>query len=332
MAHTRRSFLNFISRSESRADNCWLHVSRSAMACRFEVTVAASEETGVAVATEALDEVDRLEAQLTVFRDSSEVSHVNAHAADQPVKISRTLFQLLTECKRLSASTGGAFDVTSGPLTRCWGFLRRVGRVPTGEEIQAARALVGSKHLLLDQNELTVQFAKPGLEINLGSIGKGYALDLAGDILSRKLRGALLNAGASSMRAIGSGERGEGWTVGLRHPRSKFRRLGVLRLRDCALSTSGNEEQFFDHEGRRFSHIIDPRSGWPSEHVTSVSVVASSGALSDALATAFFVGGRELAEEYCGTHEDVFVVMLESGAQKPVTFGKSIRCDGLRDF
>ena len=329
---TRRSFLNFISRSEPRADESWLHVNRAAMACKFEVTLSAAEEKGVVAATEALDEVDRLEAQLTIFRESSEVSYVNAHAAEDPVKISAALFDLLTDCKRLSADTGGAFDITSGPLTRCWGFLRRVGRVPSSEEIEAASALVGSEHLLLDSNESTVKFGKPGLEINLGSIGKGYALDRAGEVLSSRLSNALFNAGASSIRAIGSGERGEGWTVGLRHPRSKFKRLGVLRLRDCALSTSGNEEQFFDHEGRRFSHIIDPRSGWPSERVTSVSVVAKTGALSDALATAFFVGGRELAEQYCATHEDVFVVMLESGAQRPILLGKSFGCDGLRDF
>jgi len=331
MVQTRRNFLNFLSRSEQR-DAYWLHVNRTAMACRFEVTLPASNDSGVGTATSALDEVDRLEAQLSVFRESSEVSHVNAHASENPVKISQALLDLLVQCKALSAATGGAFDITSGPLTRCWGFLRRVGRVPSGEEIEAARASVGSEHLRLDLGETTIQFAKPGLEINLGSIGKGYALDQAGELLSDKLPGALFNAGASSLRAIGAGERGDGWVVGLRHPRSKFRRLGVLRLKDCALSTSGNEEQFFDQDGRRFSHIIDPRNGWPSEHVTSVSVVARTAALSDALATAFFVGGRDLAEAYCSTHEDVFVVMLESGAQQPITFGKSSGCDGLRDF
>src|SRR6185295_12269718 len=112
MATTRRSFLNLLSRTEPRKYDCWLHVNRTAMACRFEVTLPAAEETGVAVATEALDEVDRLEAQLTVFRDNSEVSHVNAHAADQPVKISQALFDLLNECKRLNTETAGAFDVT----------------------------------------------------------------------------------------------------------------------------------------------------------------------------------------------------------------------------
>jgi len=332
MPYNRRNFLNLIARSEPRVDDCWLHVNRTAMACRFEVTLPTSEQIGISAATEALDEVDRLEAQLTVFRDSSEVSHVNRHAAIEPVKISRSLFDLFVLCKHLHAETGGAFDITSGPLTRCWGFFKREARFPDRNEIAAALSSVGTNKLQLDESANTIHFAEPGLEINLGSIGKGYALDQAAQLLTSKVNTALLNAGASSMRAIGSGDRGKGWVVGLRHPRSKFKRLGVLRLRDCALSTSGNEEQFFDYDGRRYSHIIDPRSGWPAEGVTSVSVVAPTGALSDALATGFFVGGRELAEKYCSTNKDVLVVMLESNSQTPIVIGSSSGCDGLRDF
>ena len=332
MPYNRRSFLNLIARSEPRTDDSWLHVSRTAMACRFEVTLPRSEESGVIAATEALDEVDRLEAQLTVFRDTSEVSNVNATASNRPVEVSQSLFDLLKLCKRLYEETQGSFDITSGPLSRCWGFLKRSGSLPASGEIVKALSLVGSDKLILNERQRTVCFSVPDVEINLGSIGKGYALDFAGELIANSVRTALLNAGASSMRAIGDGDRGEGWIVGLRHPRSKFRRLGVLRLRNCALSTSGNEEQFFEHAGRRFSHIIDPRTGWPAEHVTSVSVVASTGALSDALATAFFVGGRQLAEEYCAQHSDVLVIMLESGSQAPVVLGHSSGCDGLRDF
>ena len=129
-------------------------------------------------------------------------------------------------------------------------------------------------------------------------------------------------------------KRGDGWLVGLRHPRSKFKRLGVLRLRDCALSTSGNEEQqFFDHAGRRFSHIIDPRSGWPAEGVTECERCRPNLRTQwMRLATAFFVGGRQLAETYCATHEEVLVVMLESSSQVPIVIGSSPGCDGLRDF
>src|SRR5437867_5668173 len=173
------------------------------MACRFEVTLPRSEENSVVAATEALDEVDRLEAQLTVFRASSEVSYVNAHAANWTVSISPSLFELFVLCKRLHRKTDGAFDITSGPLTRCWGFLRREGRLPTTAEIEKARSRVGSNKLQLEETLRTIRFSQQGVEINLGSIGKGYALDCAASLISHKIRAALLNAGSSSMRAIG---------------------------------------------------------------------------------------------------------------------------------
>lgn len=332
MERNRRSFLSLLARSEPPRNECWLHVNRTAMACKFEVTLPREEESGVIAATSALDEIDRLESKLTVFRETSEVSYVNAHAAEKPIKISDELFDLFSLCLHLYRETEGAFDITSGPLTRCWGFLRRQGRLPEPTEIETARAVVGSDKLRLDRVAKTIEFLQPGIEINLGSIGKGYALDRAASLMSRNIGNVLLNAGASSMRAVGPGEDGRGWMVGLRHPRSKFKRLGVLRLRDCALSTSGNEEQFFEYGNRRFSHIIDPRSGWPAEAVTSVSVVAPNGALSDALATAFFVGGREFAQRYCAAHKDVLVVMLESTATTLVVFGSSSGCDGLTNF
>ena len=323
MRQNRRNFLNLLARSEPRAASYWLHVNRTAMACRFEVTMRQSEEAGITAATEALDEIDRLEARLTVFRDSSEVSFVNAEAAKASVAVSHDLFELLTLCKQLYEATGGAFDITSGPLTRCWGFLRRQGQVPRQDEIDQAMPSVGSDKLLLDDTTKSVRFAHQGMEINLGSIGKGYALDCAADLMATRVSAVLLNAGSSSMRAVGKGENGDGWLVGLRNPRSKLRRLGVLRLRDCALSTSGSEEQFFEHQGQRYSHIIDPRSGWPASGVTSVSVIAPTAAMSDALATAFFVGGRQLVEQYCETHTEVLVIMLESHAPTPVSFGHS---------
>jgi len=332
MRQNRRNFLNLLARSEPRAASYWLHVNRTAMACRFEVTMRQSEEAGITAATEALDEIDRLEARLTVFRDSSEVSFVNAEAAKASVAVSHELFELLTLCKQLYEATSGAFDITSGPLTRCWGFLRRQGQVPRQDEIDQAMPSVGSDKLLLDDTTKSVRFAHQGMEINLGSIGKGYALDSAADLMSTRVNTALLNAGSSSMRAIGKGEHGNGWLVGLRNPRSKRRRLGVLRLRDCALSTSGSEEQFFEHQGQRYSHIIDPRSGWPASGVTSVSVVAPTAAISDALATAFFVGGRQLAEPYCQTHTNVLAIMIESHAAAPISFGQSSGCDGLQDL
>ncbi|MGH9834213.1 MAG: FAD:protein FMN transferase [Blastocatellia bacterium] len=324
----RREFLKFSPTRPGPSEGYWQHVSRPAMACRFEATLPLRDRAGVRVAQNALDEIDRLEQQLTIFRENSEVSFINRNAASSEVQVEPSLFALLALCQELFCETGGAFDITSGPLSRCWGFLRRQGRIPEPDEIEEAKSLVGSEKLSLDSESHTIRFERPGVEINLGSIGKGYALDRVAATMSNGVQTALLSAGSSSIRAIGSGDRGhDGWMVGVRHPRDKDRRLAVLRLRDAAMSTSGGEEQFFERDGKRYGHIIDPRSGWPAEGVSGVTVVAPSTALTDALATAFYVGGRELAESYCSTHPEVLVLMLESGAEHPLVIGDNDNCE-----
>lgn len=325
--YERREILKLAPRREPASTGYWLHVSRTAMACRFEITLPQSAQAGVRAASAALDEVARLEQQLSIFRPDSEISQLNQTAATQTVSVEPALFDLLNLCQELSRATAGAFDVTSGPLSHCWGFVRRQRRIPTTAEIEQARATVGSEKLLLDVAARTLRFAQPGVEINLGSIGKGYALDRVAEQLRGEVRTALLSAGSSSMRAVGSGERGNGWTVGIRDPRQLERRMAVLRLREAALATSGSEEQFFEYEGRRYGHLIDPRTGWPAEAVVGVTVVTASAAEADALATAFYVGGRELAERYCAAQPDTLVVLLEREAAQPLVIGQHSQCE-----
>jgi FAD:protein FMN transferase len=326
----RREFLK-LSSVGPPSEGYWLHVNRTAMACRFEVTLPLSARGGVGAAQAALDEVDRLEQQLTIFRESSEVSFINRHAAAGRVRVEGSLFALLLRCQEIYRETEGAFDITSGPVSRCWGLLNRRGRLPERGELEAARALVGGEKLWLDRESRSVQFERPGVEINLGSVGKGYALDRVAGHMAEAAGGrppsALLSAGASSLRAVGDGQARQGWLVGVRDPRDKGRRLATARLRDAALSTSGSEEQFFELNGKRYGHIVDPRSGLPAERVSSATVVAESAALTDALATAFYVGGPELAERYCAAHPEVLVLILESGSERPVIFGGNSRCE-----
>ena len=325
----RRAFLAFSPTRPAPASGYWQHVSRAAMACRFDVTLPLEDQAGVSAARQALDEVDKLEDQLTIFRESSEVSFINREAAAGPVCVEQSLFSLLLLCRELCRETGGAFDITSGPLSRCWGFLRRQGRIPEPEEIEEAIAVVGGDKLLFDCESRSIRFARPGVEINLGSVGKGYALDRIAAMMRKRVRAALLSAGSSSIRAIGGGD--DGWTVGVRHPGDKERRLAVARLRDAALSTSGSEEQFFEYGGKRYGHIIDPRTGRPADAIASVTVIASSptvgAAVTDALATAFYVGGPELAAGYCDAHPGVLVLMLENGSERPILFGANNQCE-----
>ena len=195
----------------------------------------------------------------------------------QPVVVSRHLIDLLADCQRLHRETGGAFDITTMPLSRCWGFLRREGRVPDPEAIEAARALVGFDAVQLDRDDWSVRFGRTGLELNLGAIGKGYALDRASSGLRASGVGhALLSAGRSSLLAIGG--RGHGWRIDLVSPLVTGRAIAGVWLRNAALGTSGAGEQFVIADGHRYGHVIDPRTGWPANGVLSASVVASDAA------------------------------------------------------
>ncbi len=297
----------------------WIRVHRQAMACRFEVTLSDEDARHVPAARAALDEVDRIEDVLTVFRDGSEVARVNREAASGPVTVSPLLFSLLERCRTLHEATGGAFDPTSTPLSRAWGFLAREGRLPAAEEIEAARAAVGFDKVELDPEARTVRFLVAGLGLNFGGIGKGHALDLVSELLrQRGVPRALLSAGGSSVLAFGGTG---GFPVDVTSPR----RPGViaaLRLRDAGLGTSGAGEQYFEVEGRRYGHVIDPRTGWPAEGVLSASVVARSAGEADALSTAFLVGGPELAERYCAAHADTAVLLVtEAQPDATLSFG-----------
>jgi thiamine biosynthesis lipoprotein len=175
--------------------------------------------------------------------------------------------------------------------------------------------LVGSRHVVLDPLARTVHFRRPGLELNLGAIGKGYALDRAAELLRREWRmpSGILHGGRSSVLAIGSPPAetaGTGWLVALQHPFDASRQVARLRLRDLALGTSGATVQYFEADGRRFGHILDPRSGWPAAGQVCVSVVAATAAQADALSTAFFISGPDQARAYCARHPEVGAVLV----------------------
>ncbi|MBI3839608.1 MAG: FAD:protein FMN transferase [Planctomycetia bacterium] len=298
-----------------------VQLARRAMACKFEVFLNAGQyQRDTEAALAALDLVDRVEGQLSVFRNQSEISRLNRLAAHGPVVVEPRLFALIDQAVQLHAATHGAYDITSGPLSRAWGFMRRSGSIPDAETLAAARDCVGSQYLKLDRADNSVHFLRPGLEINLGSIGKGYALDRCGELLAAEgIHDFLLHGGNSSVLARGahgSLPSDQGWSVGVRNPLRPDRRLGELRLNDRALATSGSGTQFFIHDGRRYGHILDPRSGWPAEGVLSVTVLAPTAAEADALSTAFYVLGPQLSQDYCAAHPQVAAVMFCPGTRQ----------------
>jgi thiamine biosynthesis lipoprotein len=300
-----------------------IHVTRRAMACEFEIDLNAGQyPQGTAAALDALGLVSELEGQMSVFRPESEISRLNRTAADGPVPVEPRLFDLLELAWRLSGETAGAFDVTAGPLWRAWGFARRQGAVPSPEELADALEHTGAGLVDLDAESRTVHFHTPGLEINLAGIGKGYALDRAAErLVEAGVGDCLLHGGQSSVLARGrrmepSADAEEtGWKVGLRDPVRPNSRLAEILLVDQALATSGSARQYFRHAGRRYGHILDPRSGWPAEGVYSATVVAPTAALADALATAFCVMGADATLAYCQNRPELSAVLVCPGPQ-----------------
>ena len=296
-----------------------IRIGRRAMACQFQVFLNAGEYPDDSeVAIEALDRIDELEAMLTVYRDDSEVAHLNQWAATEEVAISAELSELLELSLKLYDATEGAFDVTAGPLSEVWGLARRSGSMPASEAINAALANVGSNHLRFNRKKQLLRFLQPGLVVNFGGIGKGYALDLAAEkLLAARIENFLFHGGRSSVLARGARASGKGnraWSVGLIDPLRPERRLAEIFLGEQALSTSGSQTQSFHFQGRRYGHILDPRTGQPAgEEMLSVTVLDSRAARADALSTALFVLGPEQARDYCKCHPETAAILVLPG-------------------
>jgi len=284
------------------------------MACEFEVQFATGrDDAAMEHALAALDLVESLESQMTIYRDDSEVVRINREAAQRPVPVEARLFDLFRQAEKVYQDTGGAFDITSGPLSAVWGFSRREGRIPSKEKLAAARQLVGMQHVLLDPQQGTIAFRRKGISVNLNSIGKGYALDRMAELLTLNLMDDyLLHGGKSSVLARGNqpGNHEGGWLIGLRHPLRPTERLAEFRLRNQALSTSGSGTQFFIRGGRRYGHILDPRTGCPADKLYSATVVAPTAAEADALSTAFYVMGPEDVQQYCAKRPNVAALLV----------------------
>ncbi len=269
-------------------------LTHRAMATDFAVMLPSGDGAAADAVLESLEMLDRIEAAMTIYQPESEICRVNDGAANGPVAVSPMIFDVLKRAIHWSQQTDGAFDVTAGPLVEAWGFTKRTGQKPPSEQIAAARRRVGYQHLILDDAKRTVTFAVDGMSINLGGIGKGYALDcLAETLVTRGVENFLIHGGQSSVIARGDQEpdSGQGWAIGISHPTKPHHRIAGIRLRNLALGTSGSGKQFFHHQGRRYGHVIDPRTGYPAGDLLALTVLTPSAADADASATGYFVCG-----------------------------------------
>lgn len=286
-------------------------VARNAMATRFEIVLeGASTPTLRSAGEEALDEIERLDAQLNMYSSSSELSHVNSRASQQAVRVEPGLFRLLKWAKRLSLETQGAFDVAIAPLMHCWGFMGDGGKVPSAEQIRSALDRTGTCHVILDEENWTVRFEKPGMTLDLGAIGKGYAVERTAQILREAgIESALIHGGTSTVYALGAPLNEPAWRIAIEKPdmarnRKKIMEhldsdsavrnlLAIIPLKDESLSVSAVYGKTFESDGRLLGHVLDPRSGQPVSNALMAAVAIPSATESDALSTALLVLGKE---------------------------------------
>lgn len=300
-----------------------LRCSRPAMATTFEIVIPQAYPQAIEAAEDALDQIDAVEDQLTVYRETSEVSRLNARAPAESVSVREDLFVLLERCAAYWLATDGAFDIAMGALVKAWGFYQRQGRVPSPLALKQAMASSGMRHVVLDRASQRVRFRVPGLELNFGAVGKGYALDRAAQVLRGRwgITSALLHAGCSSVLAVGSppGD-DQGWAVRLRHPWVRDRSLGLIRLRDRALGVSAVTHQHFHHQGQRLGHLLDPRRGRPVQGRGCSAVLADSAAEADAFSTALFVLGHAGADRLTRLRPQLSAIVLDEDQSAPTCY------------
>lgn len=290
--------------------------SHQAMGTVFTVAAYGSNSAYLEeVAAEVFQEIDQLDDQMSNYKQESELSSINREAARHAVIVEPGLFKLIQDSLRYSRESGGDFDVTVGPLMKSWGFFRGQGRVPSKDELSQVLKRIGYQHVKLDPSTRSIRFDEPGIEIDLGAIAKGYAIDQAVQILrDNEISRALISSGTSSLYALGSPPGESGWKISVRDPLDQNKAACVLRLQNLSLSVSGGYEKFFKLGGKTYAHIMNPHTGMPVENMLSTAVMSPSGTDSDALSTTFFVESPDATRDYLQHHPDLTAILFQPTA------------------
>jgi thiamine biosynthesis lipoprotein len=247
----------------------------------------ATRRAAIDEAFAAFAEVDRL---MSNYRDDSELALVNRSAALGAVSVSDPMFGVLDAARGVSAASNGAFDITVGPLVRLWGFHDRKPHIPTDAELAAVRPLVDYRNMILDADHRTVRFARPGVELDLGGIAKGFAVEVAAGVLRRRGLSGFIDAGGNQY-LLGTPPGKRAWTVGIKNPDVRDQVMGVVETGEISVSTSADSYNFLVANGRKYGHILDPRTLEPSTEALSVTILSRDGTLADAMSKAAFILG-----------------------------------------
>ncbi len=289
----------------------WLRREEAIMGTAISVELWSDDrEAGESAIGLVMDEMHRIDRAMSPHKADSELSRINRDAGDGPVPLSAEMARLLARAEAFAQLSEGAFDITYAAVGQLYDYRERIR--PSAEALERARAAVGWRHLVLDPQARTVRFARPGMRIDLGGFAKGHAVDNAAAILRRRgIRHANVSAGGDS-RVIGD-RRGRPWTIGIRHPRRPSGEMAaVLPLVDVSISTSGDYERYFDADGERFHHLIDPATGRSPNGVHSATVLADDGLTTEALSKAVFVLGVDKGMRLIESQPGVDAVVVDA--------------------
>lgn len=310
--------------------------ARRAMGTRFELVLNGESESYLQGVAEAIfEEISRLDAKLSYYNDSSDINDINAHAAKRMVLADPPLFHLLTQAKAWSEKTGGAFDITIAPLLRCWGFVGGMGAKPDPEAIEEARKRVGMSHVRLYPECCGVEFDVEGVEIELGSIGKGYALDCAAEMLrDYEITSALLHGGTSSVCAIGAPPDAETWNIAIQKPfaQTEGEHIAHVSLKNNSLSVSAPTYKSFEHNGERYGHVIDARTGYPAPRHALAAIVCNSALEGDVCSTALLARGSEWLESFATLVSDGEALFARHGDGGDLLIERSALQNGRKEL
>ena len=298
------------------------------MGSRFDITVVANDsiQANKYIDT-AVEEISRIEKLISSWDDNSQTSEINRNAGTKPVKVDKELFDLIERAIGISKLTDGAFDISYASMDRIWKFDGSMTKMPSKEEITASVEKVGYKNIVLDKKNNTVFLKLEGMKIGFGAIGKGYAADNAKDLLILKgVTSGIINA-SGDMNTWGKQPNGNEWKVAITNPMDKNKVFALLPITNGAVVTSGNYEKYVNFNGKRYTHIIDPRTGYPSTGIVSVTVFAPKAELADALATSVFVMGKEAGLDRINQLPKIECIIIDDNGN--ITKSKNIEIDKL---
>jgi len=281
------------------------------MGSRFDISIVAEDKfSAEAHIDTVIAEITRIENLISDWKETSQVSEVNRNAGIRAVKVDKELFELTRRAIGFSVLTQGAFDISFGSTEKVWKFDGSMKELPSAEAIKQSVAKVGYENIILDSLNCTIFLKLQGMKIGFGSIGKGYAADRGRSLMiSRGIKAGIVNA-SGDMSTWGEQPDGKPWLVGITNPFYPDKLMGTLKLKYGSVVTSGNYEKFVEIDGKRFSHIIDPKTGYPATGISSVTVMGPEAEMANGFSTALIVLGEQAGMALMSRHNDYQCIMV----------------------